>query len=361
MVSDALQIYYNQQDYDLYKSWTKGNRVRQLGFMFALFKVKSDNHIQAVFSGEFGQGKSSAAIQTARWDTIFTRRLLRVYKPNEFTKKGDIHFGVKDNIIISPEDPASKYIKDPKRYNAYEIDEGYLFATTGEANALSTKGLRKQIMKNRKKNISNYWVYPNIFKMPTILLELMDIWVHKENICVGDVIIPNRVIQNKEKFNRDKIEKMAEYPKGFANAIKHHPSFVTKVRFSKIKGKSWKAYLKKYDDYVDTDEEADKVKVDVKLNLFNQIHDLVEKGVVDTGSAKARQEFVNDLMYNTIREQSSNEIASKQMADSMTQQYLKWEEDKVARQLTKSLSKSLMKNAKINIDLGLKEDEEEAS
>lgn len=327
--------------------------------MFALFKVKSDNHVQAVFSGEFGQGKSSSAIQTARWDTIFTRRLLRVYRPKEYTKKGDVRFGVKDNIIIGPDDPASKYLFAPKPFNAYVNDEGYLFATTGEANALSTKKVRKAIMKNRKKNVSNYWVYPNLFKMPTLLLELMDIWVHKENIRVGDVIIPNRVIQNKEKFNRDKIEKYAAYPKGFANAIKHHPAFVTKIRFSKIRGKSWLAYLKKYDDYAWDDDEADKVKVNVKIELFKQIHDLVEKGVVETGSQKARQEFVGDLMYNTIKEQSSNEIASKQMAENMTQQYLKWEEDKIALQLTKSLSRSLMKNAKIDLDLGLKKDGED--
>lgn len=355
MVASALQINYERRDYEYYKEWTKDPnhkaplRHRQLAFMFALFKVKNGGHIQCVVSGEYGQGKSSTADVLAKYDTRYTKRLLKMY--NRYHDES-IKFGL-DNVIISPLDPSSKYVYNPKLWNAYVIDDAEFFTSTAEATSALTKRLRKSIARNRKKHPSYYWCFPNIFKIPTILLELMDEWAHKESAATGDIIIPSRVIQIKEKFDKDRIERYAHHPRYFWKMIRYHPSFVTKIRFPKIKesGRFWNDYLAKYDKYApDVSEEA-RVKESSKIMFFRKLEILLSKGISTANTTKDREEMIYNIIYTTMERKTKNEAVATQMASSFTQQFIKWQEDKFASELTKDLSDSMMRNTKLDIEM----------
>lgn len=354
MTTEALQIKYTKDEYDLYKKCTHNLRHRQLGFLFAMFKIRNNNHIQCAISGEYGQGKSSAAIVLAKWETRYLKALMKWYDKMGMKFEmyshdySNVHFGVEKNIIISPDDPASKYIYAPESLNSYIIDDGYFFTTTGEANTVQTRKIQKAITGNRKKNISAYWIFPNVFKMPTAILEVMDIWIHKENLQVGDVIIPSRVIQLKEKFAKDKIEKYAKHPKAFKNLIKFHPSFISKIKFPKIKGKNWEKYNLKYDKYKPTEENT-KEKINARIEFFQQLEKVLEKNIRITTTAKAREELINGLVLNALKKKSKNEAQAKQIAASFTDQFIKWQEDKLAGQLTKELSNSLLSSTELEI------------
>ena len=224
--------------------------------MIALFKIRMNQHCQMVVSGEYGQGKSSTAFVIAKWETRYIKNLIKWYIKNGLNRRYEnisiegyenLHFSVQDNIVISPEDPSSKYIYQPKRLSTVCVDDAYFFTTSGEANTIATRNIQKSITGNRKMNPTMIWIVPNIFKFPTLLLETQTIWIHKESQKVGDVLIPSRVIQLREKFSREKVEQYAKYPKAFKFLIKFHPSFICKIKFPKVKGKGWEKYLAKYD------------------------------------------------------------------------------------------------------------------
>ena len=343
-------------DYDRYKDWTGESRTKKFAYLNALFKIKTENHVQCVVSGEFSQGKSSTAIAFARWDQIYTRRLLKIHRPEEYEKIGkeNLRFSVEHNIIISPRDPAFKYIAHPKAWNSYVIDEGYLVATTSEATTNKTKRIRENIAQNRKTHPSMYWIYPNIFKMPSLLLELMDELVHKEKINLADVIIPARVIQLKEKFDKERIARYAKRPKLFAGAIRHHPSFVAKIHTPKVKGRLWDLYLAKYDKYKITDEEPE-IKDNVQNTLFKRIESLITKNVVQIHS----HDDLRRMIFTLVSKSQKNEAVAQSLTDVFTDGYVKWEEEKVAKQLTESLTKSVLDSERGFGDFYKKKDEED--
>lgn len=358
MVAEALQINYSKEEYALYKKLTKNNRARQLGFLFALFKLKMNNHIQCVFSGEYGQGKTSSAMITAKWETKYVKILLKWYEKMgildnfEHLKNADwrkIHFGVQNNIIISPEDPASKYIYSPLKLNSYLIDDGYFFTSTGEANTTATRKITKSITGNRKMNPSMYWVFPNIFKIPTAILETMDVWIHKETLKTADVIIPSRVIQLKEKFAKERVERYARYPKAFKHLIRLHPSFISKVRYPAVKGESWIIYNNKYEKYKWKDTDNIKERDNPRITFFKQLEKVLNKEIRVTTTAKAREELIHTLIENALKKKSNNTIQATQVAHTFTEEYIKWEEEKLASQLTKELSNSLLENTEVEI------------
>lgn len=360
MVANALQTKYDANDYQMYKAWTKDVRFKQLGFCLALFKIKNNAHVQCVFSGEFSQGKTSSGWLTAKYDKIYTKRLFETYLTGEYqgvklkpleheVDLSTLRFTVRDNIIISPKDPASINLKKPKKFGTYLIDEGMLFATTSEANMRSTRNLRKSIAGNRKMNPSMYWMYPNIFKMPTALLEMMDIWVHKENVKVGDVIIPSRVIQIKEKFDKARVEKYARYPRIFPHLIKHHPSFIAKIKFARVKGPKWEAYLRKYEKYKWVDDE-DLIKEDSKITFFKKLEGILSKDIASVKSAKDKQEVVYRLIYNAMIKNKKNPTSANQAAASLTDKYIQWEEEGYTSELTKTISTSMLENIDLELD-----------
>lgn len=312
------------------------------------------------------------AIVLAKWETRFVRKLLRWYKANgmlntlESLRKieggaenfdiDSIRFGVQDNIIISPEDPASKYIYKPLKFRTYVIDDGYFFTTTREANTRATSNIQKSITGNRKMNVGMYWIFPNIFKMPTAILEVMDIWIHKENMKVGDVIIPSRVIQVKEKFSREKVEKYAQYPRRFKFLIRKHPSFVAKVRFPRLKGKGWDNYISKYERYKWAGTQH-KDKESKRIEFFKQLEKVLEKDIKVNSSIKDREQFIRDLILNAVKKRTKSDAQANQMAASFTDQFIKWQEESLASQLTRELSSSLIDSAQLSFRS--KDDEEE--
>ena len=340
---DRLQIKYSTEDYERYKDWTGESRIKKLAYLNALFKIKTENHVQAVVSGEFSQGKSSTAITIARWDQIYTRRLLKIHRPEEYLRVGkeNLRFSVENNIIISPKDPAYKFIAHPKEWNSYVIDEGYLVATTSEATTNKTKKIRDNIAQNRKVHPSMYWVYPNIFKMPSNLLELMDELIHKEKVNLADVIIPARVIQLKEKFDKIRIERYAKRPKLFAGSIRHHPSFVAKIHTPKIKGRLWDLYLAKYKKYKVTDDEPE-VKDSVQNTLFKKIESLISRNVITIRS----QEDLKNMIYTLVSKSQKNPSIAQSLSDVFTNRYIEWQEEKMAKELSESLSKSILDSEK---------------
>lgn len=395
MVKDALQINATKDDYHYYKKWTKNIRHRQLGFMFALFKVRNNAHVQVAGTGEFGQGKTSSIWSIAKWETIYIKRLLRIRNkrakvireaqamrdffnqignhtqamevivPAEVAIETDekiiegIHFEVKDNIVISPSDPASKNLFDPKKLNSYMIDDAEFFTSTAEANTKLTKKIRKKIAGNRKQNPSNYWIFPNLFKIPTSILETMDVWIHKESQRVGNVIIPSRVIQIKEKFDKERVEKYAKYPKFFPSLITHHPSFVMKVRFPAIKGARWIAYEAKYDKYKWDDEEGN-TKESTKITFFKELEKVIEKDLTMISSSREREDLIYKLIYNTLIKKTKNESTAQQISESFKNQFIKWQEEKFTSDLARNLSGSTLSSVKLDIDMGDEVEKEDA-
>ena len=358
MVADRLQIPYNEEDLEFYRKWTRNtdpnSRLRKFAFMFALFKVKTNNHIQFIISGEFGQGKSTTAIILAKWDQIYTRTLLKKKRPELYQAIGDknLRFSLEDNVIISPKDPASKAIANPKPWNSYVIDEGFLFVTSQEATTSIARKIRDNITQNRKKQPSMYWIYPNIFKMPSLILELMDGVLHKEKVDLGDVLIPSRVIQLKEKFDKERLMRYAKYPKRFSQFIRFHPSFVAKVKTRKVTGPTWKLYEQKYEKYKVTEEELPRANSQTKL--FTRVEDLLNKNVIKLGS----QKDLITLFYNLLKKKNANENMAQSLSGILADKFIDWQENKVASELTDSLSQSILGNAAESIDFIKKEDEE---
>ncbi len=313
--------------------------------MSALFKVQNDNHIQHVISGEFGQGKSSKAAIYAKWDTIFTRRLLKIYKKED---DWPLKWGV-NHMIISPKDPDSRYIFNPDRYNSYVVDDAYFFTSTADANTRMTKKIRNSIARNRKLNCSMYWIFPNFFKIPSSIRELMDIWTHSESLRIGDLIAPSRVIQIKEKFDQDRVEKYAKYPKFFPSLIRHHPSFVSKLRFPKVVGRSWSAYLTKYERYATIDDE-EAIKESKKTILFNKLEKVYNSAMLASKNGGDRDKFIAQVLFQNMKKRGMNPGVASHLSKKYADEFFKWNEEKIAGRLTETLAQE--NTVDIDIEIG---------
>ncbi len=343
MISAALQIPYTAEDFKLYREWTTNHDVRKIAFANALYRVKTGGHIQAAVSGEYNHGKSTTAILLTRWDTIYTRELLKYYKDPRYEESiKHLHFNIKHSIIISPKDPASKYINQPQTMRPYEIDEGYLWSTTQEASEKKTTVLRDHIMQNRKKSPSMYWVYPNIFKMPSIIFENMMEVIHKTSVNQGILLAPSTVIQIKEKFDKAKIEKYAKKPRFFTRSMKWHSAFIFYPHFPQLKGKIWTKYLDKYEKYkvITQDETKDN---NPKTQFFDQLDTLVTKGVIKIESKTDLSNYIKNIL-----EQSEGHYISDSMPQLLTSEYLEWKTEKLSHRLLQSINKLNFK--KINTD-----------
>jgi hypothetical protein len=350
MIAEALQIPVTDQDFQLYTKWTKGKRYKELAFMLALYKVKKNTHNQVVISGEYGHGKTSTGWLQAKWDLIYTKRLLKVYRKDEITEKeiDSMHFRVNDSIIISPVDPASKYLYNPKPWMPYLIDEGEDFTTTAMASTRQTHELKRSIGHNRKKHPSDYWVFPNFFKIPSAILETMGVWIQKENEWKGTVIIPQTVIQIKEKFNRDKVEKWAEDPKTFPQRIKSHKAFIMKVKYPKMNENcpAWKNYLNKYSKYSYTEGHKEATKDSSKLRLFRQIEQILSKKLLNTDTKEARKGMISDLIVKALGDRAQS-MEGEDIKKRFTEDYIEWEDGKLATNLVDNLAKNLTKDLAI--------------
>ena len=328
-----MQIPWDSQDYKLYLEWTKGHDVRKLAFLNALYRVKTGGHIQAIVSGEYNHGKSTTALLLMRWDTIYTRQLLALYKP-EIYEEVNKHMkaSIKNSTIISPLDPASKYIEKPQKYRPYEIDEGYLFATTQEANSNKVKQMRDWMMQNRKLSPSFYHVYPNIFKMPTILLEQMMEIIHKINVREGIVLVPSTVIQLKAKFDEDRIAKYARYPKYFPLLMKYHSAYIFTAIFPKLKGIAWEKYLAKYEKYKVINGAKEHEQRSFKQMLFEKLNDVISRSVIRIESKSDITKYIRNVL-----EQTGD--YSPDMPNILTDEFNEWRIEQTSKSLAKELEK----------------------
>lgn len=338
MMAAALQIPYTEEDFKLYQEWTKGHDVRRIAFANALYRCKTGGHIQAAISGEYNHGKSTTAILLARWDTNYTRDLLRYYGDPRYEKaQKHLHFNIEHSVIISPKDPASKYIAHPHLLRPYEIDEGYLWSTTQEASEKKTTTLREYIMQNRKLSPSMYWVYPNIFKMPGIILENMMEVIHKTSMSQGIMLAPSTVIQIKEKFDKDKIEKYAKKPRFFSRSMKWHSAFIFYPHFPRLKGKAWVKYLDKYEKYKVIKEEQQKEE-NARVKFFGQLDTLIDKNVISINSKADVAEYIKQALQASGRQYASDTIPTL-----LANEYIEWKTDKISKQLVENLSKISLK------------------
>ena len=335
MIASALQIPYSAEDFKLYKEWTNNRDIRKIAFANALYRVKTGGHIQAVISGEYNHGKSTTGILLAKWDTIYTRELLRYFEdPRYETLQKHLHFSIKNTVIISPKDPASKYITNPQPFRPYEIDEGYLWATTQEASEKKTTKLRDAITQNRKLAPSMYWIYPNIFKMPSIILENMMEIIHKTHVAHGIMISPSTVIQIKEKFDKAKIEKYAKKPRYFTRSMKWHSGFIFYPNFPRMKGIAWDKYLAKYEKYkIINETDDDKKKNTPKLQFFEQLDKLITKDVIRVESKNDIAKFIQ----NAMERESPNKHISNTVSELLANEYSEWKIEKASISLLKNL------------------------
>ena len=328
-----MQIPWDQQDYKLYLEWTKGHDVRKIAFLNALYKVKTGGHIQAIISGEYNHGKSTTGLVLMRWDTIYTKQLLALYKPEIYEEVKDYLIPtIKDSVIISPKDPASKYIETPQKYRPYEVDEGYLFATTQEASSNKVKRLRDLMMQNRKLSPSFYHVYPNIFKMPTILLEQMMEVIHKINVVQGIVLVPSTVIQLKAKFDEDRIAKYARYPNYFSELMRHHPAYIFTANFPRLKGRFWENYLAKYEKYKITASTKEQEAKSFKQLLFEKLNDAISRSVVKVETKSDITKYIQNVL-----EQKGN--YSSDLPGMLADEFNEWRIEKASKELAKELEK----------------------
>lgn len=340
-IAEALQINYTTEDYELYKKVAKRG-IKKLAFMNALYKVRENGHIPCAISGEFNHGKSTTEIILAVWDTNYTRMLLKKINRELYEMlKASVRCSTKDNIIISPKDPASKFIINPLQFNAYGVDEAVLLATTQDATSNRFRRLLEAFAQNRKLNPSYYMVYSNFFKMPNALAELMMEWIHKISKRTAEVIIPSTVIQTKEKWDKERVERYAKYPKNFRRAIKFHPSFIMEIKTPRLVGKRWENYLKKYAEYkmtnaLDTD---DKKAQDKKEQLFRQIDKLLNKAVVQV---KSKADIANLMKAMLVKGSKVNENLATAMANDLATEYEAWKMDSVSGALVENLNKMLL-------------------
>jgi len=339
-----LQIPWDQQDYKLYLEWTKGHDARRIAFLNALYRVKTGGHIQAIISGEYNHGKSTSALVLMRWDTIYTKQLLALYKPELYEKvKDHLKVSIKNSTIISPTDPASKYIERPQMYRPYEIDEGYLFATTQEASSNKVKRLRDLMMQNRKLSPSFYHVYPNIFKMPTILLEQMMEVIHKINVAWGIVLAPSTVIQLKAKFNEDRIAKYARYPNYFPDLMRHHPAYITTARFPRLKGQMWEKYLEKYEKYKIVALNKEQEQKSFKQALFEKLNDAISRSIIKVETKSDITKYIKNVL-----EQKGN--YSSDLPGMLADEFNEWRIEKTSKELAKELEKHNVNFSKLLSD-----------
>lgn len=340
MMAAALQIPYTTEDFKLYKSWTREHDVRRIAFANALYRVKTGGHIQAVVSGEYNHGKSTTAMLLCRWDTIYTRELLKYYKDPRYDEAIDhLKFSIKNSVIISPKDPAAKFIQKPQLLRAYEVDEGYLWATTQEAAEKKTADLRDSMMQNRKLSPSMYWVYPNLFKMPGIMLENMMEVIHKTHVNSGIMLSPSTVIQIKEKFDKQRIERYAKKPRFFTRSMKYHSAFIFYPRFPRIKGKIWEKYQKKYKQYTTLNDQTTKAKENVKIRFFEKLDDIINKGVIKAENKKDIARYIGIAM----QKQSKSKYISGIIPETITNEYTDWKINKSSTELLKELTENTFK------------------
>ncbi len=333
MIAAALQIPYTTADFNLYKEWTKGHDVRRIAFANALYRIRTGGHIQAVVSGEYNHGKSTSAMLLTKWDTIYTRDLLKHFNDPRYEEAvKHLHFNIKHSVIISPKDPASKYISRPHFMRPYEVDEGYLWSTTQEASEKKTTKLRDDIMQNRKRSPSMYWVYPNIFKMPGIMLENMMEIIHKTTTSRAIMLAPSTVIQIKEKFDKAKIEKYAKKPRFFNRSMQYHSAFIFYANFPRMKGKAWAKYLLKYDKYKIINEEIEKT-TDSKSKFFGKLDDLIKKNII---SVESKADIVNYVRHIS---NSENQNVSESVANLLVNGYMEWKTERMSKDLMESLAK----------------------
>jgi len=333
MIAAALQIPYTPEDFKLYKTLTQEHDVRRIAFANALYRVKTGGHIQAVISGEYNHGKSTTAMLLTKWDTNYTRYLLDYYHdPRAEEAEKHLKFSIRNSTIISQKDPASKFITNPQLLRPYEIDEGYLWSTSQEAGEKKTTRLRDNIAQNRKKSPSMYWVYPNIFKMPSIMLENMMEIIHKTSVGHGIMLAPSTVIQIKEKFDKAKIERYARKPRFFTRSMKWHSAFIFYPNFPKMKGEAWNKYLAKYEKYKVVGQVEDKKNESAKLRFFKQLDDLVERNVVSIESKVDIAKFIKA----TLEKDSSHKV-SDTLPNILTSEYSDWKVEKASNSLLKNL------------------------
>lgn len=356
VMCEALQIKYRPEDYVLYKRVTHNERFKQVAFCLALFKIRMNNHVQACFSGEVGQGKSTAAFLTAEWENKFVRKILSQGNEKEKRLYEELKiepFNVKECIIISPDDPASKSLYSPQKLRSYVVDDALFFSSTAESQSKQTLKIRRAIAKNRKLNPSVYWIYPSIWRAASILLEFFDVWCHMEDQGIADIIIPSRVVQSKEKFNQAIIEKYSRRPRTFGKAIKHHPSFIAKVHYPQIPEESefWEAYMAKYKKYSPEDADAEsRIKEDVKMSFFKKLETNLSKSMINITSEKDRQDYIYNIISKTLGQKVTNKVTVEQMSKSLTSQFVKWQEDKILTEFAKDFSSKGLKTFNFNIE-----------
>lgn len=337
-------------DYWLYQTLTDGKRYREMAFMNALFKVKKGGHIQHEITGEYGAGKTTTAWTYARWDNIYTRILLYAYRPEEYEKYGEtLHFSIKRDMIISPQDPAAKYIYGKAvPWVSRVVDEAEDFASTATATTKETTRLKRAIGHNRKRHPSTYWIWPNIFKTPSTILETMDGWTHKEDEKKGDILHPPRVIQMKDKFDRKSVEKWAKTPIFFPSLIKRHSGFVMKAKFPRIRedGKRWQLYLDKYEKYTMNKEEL-ATKVSMRDRLFEQLDNALKKKVLNTSTKEKKGELIRALLTKALgaKAETAQGVAS---VNDLAQEFFEWSDERVAEDILSHLNKRLLDNIKID-------------
>lgn len=351
MIASALQTPYTEEDYKLYLEWTQGRDVRKIAFSNALYRYKTGGHIQCVVSGEYNHGKSTTAMLLTKWDTIYTRELFRHFNDPRLEKvEKHLKFSIKNSVIISPKDPASKFIQHPQFYRPYEVDEGYLWATSQEAGEKKTSQLRDGIAQNRKLAPSQYWVYPNIFKMPSILLENMMEIVHKTSVGTGIMVAPSTVIQIKEKFDKKKIERYATKPRYFINSMKFHSGFIFYPNFPRMRGKAWEKYLLKYEKYKIINKEASPQKDTKKHSFFQKLDALIEKGTININAKADIAKYIRIALQNG----GASQYSMKTFPDVLASEYSDWKMEKVGASLLDSLEHSNFK-----LDFKSEEQEEE--
>ena len=288
--------------------------------MMALFKIKRNAHVIAGISGALGNGKSTTAMILAKYDTIYTRSLLKIYRPEVDTSK--IRFGI-HHIIINQADPDSKAIYSPEEWNSYVVDEGEEFFVAAEASSARFRKIRASILRNRKKHPSFYWVFPDMFNMPLRALALFDVWFMKVDVDFADILIPSRVITLADKFDRQYIQKIAKWADKFRKYIRYHSAFVEGMRTPKIDENSpfWKNYIKKYFTYATIENEER--FVNAKDKFFNELKDKIDKGIFIVNSKEDIRKIIEANLKN----------ANQTVVDSITDEFWEWWKEESSKDL----------------------------
>lgn len=342
-----MQIPYTTADYRLYEEWTQRHDIRRIGFANALYRVKTGGHIQAVVSGEYNHGKSTTALLLTKWDTIYTRELLKHYEDPRYEEAvKHLKFSITNSVIISPKDPNSRRITTPQLLRPYEVDEGYLFTTSQEAAEKKTTRLRDRIAQNRKLAPSMYWVYPNIFKMPSIMLENMLEVIHKTSVGHGIMLAPSTVIQLKEKFDKQRIERYAKNPRYFSRAMRWHSAFVFWPHFPRMRGQAWNKYLAKYERYKMTEEEQTKKTESTKHKFFKKLDVLIERNIIRVESKDDVEKYIGMV----LERESPGKHISASLPRLLASEYGDWKLERSSETLLRSLEDINLQSLKLEKD-----------